>query len=265
MGEGHGLVAAVSSAAQPRTPAPPLGRQGPQEPAALGAGPLQEAERHSHFFLTPHLSCTKLQLPWVTKVPHAAFGQQGIQRQQQGRFRWRAGSREAEGRARGEWEGKRGGSEWGEEGRPWLPGWLRPGGGWNLPSQIQDDQTRLHTQTEVKASCCQGGARPTRTNRCMRKTPCSTAPGPPSGKRPMLACRRTYRGQAGPSAPCGWVSGPDSFSWETEGGETTGLLTNKQRDAAFHMEMRGQPHPPSTTQNPVGEASWQPSHLQKGN
>ena len=90
-----------------------------------------------------------------------------------------------------------------------------------------------------------------------------------AGKRPMLVCRRTYRGPGwtfSPLDPVEWVSGPDSFFWETEGGEATGLLTNdRERHAALHMaDMRGPPHQPSTTQNPVGEASRQPSHLQKG-
>lgn len=135
---------------------------------------------------------------WVTKVPHAAFGQQESSKDSSKVVsEWRAGSR---GRRPGG-EGQRGvrrgrgGSEWGEEGRPWLPGWLRPGGGWNLPSQIQDDQTRLHTQTEVKASCCQGGCQAHEDQSfCMRKTPLFHGPGASAGKRPMLACRRTYRG-----------------------------------------------------------------------
>lgn len=139
-----------------------------------------------------------------------------------------------------------------------------------MPRQIQDGQTRLYTETEVKASCCQGGCQAHEDQSfCMRKTPLFHGPGASAGKRPMLVCRRTYQGPCWTFSsldPVEWVSGPDSFSWETEGGEATGLLTNdRERRAAFHMvEMRGQPHLPSTTQNPVGEASQQPPHLQKG-
>lgn len=56
------------------------------------------------------------------------------------------------------------GSEWGEEGRRWLLGWVRPGGPQNFPDQAQDSQTRRCGETAVNASCCQG-AGPMRTNR----------------------------------------------------------------------------------------------------
>ena len=45
----------------------------------------------------------------------------------------------------------------------------------------------------------------------------------------MLVCRRTYRGPGWTFSsldPMEWVSGPDSFFWETEGGEAIDLITN---------------------------------------
>lgn len=102
----------------------------------------------------------------------------------------------------------------------------------------------------------------------MRRTPLFQSPGASAGKRPVLVCRRTYRGPGWTFSsldPVEWVSGPDSFFWGTESSKAIGLITNdRERHAALHMvERRGQPHPSLTTQNPVGEASRQPSHLQK--
>lgn len=178
-----------------------------------GGGSPQEAE--ATFTLLSYSSSVKYQAsaPWVTKNPTneqvtfhmlpsdskkvaktaASFFQSGGL-EVAGR---RLGGESQRGIRRG-----RGGSEWGEEGRPWLLGWVRPGGGWNLPRQIQDDQARLRRETEVKANCCQSGCQAHKDQSfCMRRTPLFHSPGPQQGNGPCWSAEGPTRGQAGPSAP----------------------------------------------------------------
>ena len=182
---------------------------------------------------------------------------------------WKEGGVGWEGRTRGD-SGGEGEVQDGE--RRAGPGcWAgsRSGGGRNLPRQIHDGQTRLCMETEVKASCCQGGCQAHEDHSfCMSRTPLFHSIGTSAGERPMLVCRRTYQGPGWTFSfldPVEWVSGPDSFFWETEGGEAIGVITNdRERHTALHMvEMRSQPHLPLTAQNLVGKASRQPTHLQK--
>lgn len=172
MGKGRGQCA-VSSAGQHSNPSP-LGRPGPPgTSAALGGGSPQEAE--PALTLLSHSSSVMYQASAsrVTKVPTCCpFDSKRVPKTAARSFQ--SGGAEA-GEAAGR-EGQRGvrregGSEGEREGRPCFP-LAEAWGWWNLPSQIQDDQTRLHTQTEVKASCCQGGCQAHEDQSfCMRKTP----------------------------------------------------------------------------------------------